>query len=380
MGILRLFLALAVVLEHVAAPVGLRPLRGVEAVETFFMISGFYMAMILTEKYRGPGSHKLFWENRALRIYPVYWTVALLTALLWAASNRRFDDGSPLSVFKQLDGIGAWLVTLANFLIFGQDAIMFTGGNPTGQLFFTPDFRTAPKQVWTFLLVPPAWSLSLELLFYVLAPFLVRRRLSVLAVIVGLSFALRAYLFFTVGYRNDPWTYRFFPTEIGFFLVGALAYRFYLRLQTWSFPRGFLTGWALAFYLFLCLHQFLPEAAIKGVAAKPWIFFVFAWLSIPLLFLRSKHSSLDRYIGELSYPLYIVHWTVITCVAILLSKLGLTHGRVGATVAVSLLASVVLVHGVSNPIESVRRALAMRLQARRPPSPGLNPVASGTEA
>ena len=364
MGILRLLLALAVVFQHTGSIKGLQPLGGVEAVETFFMISGFYMAMILTEKYRGPGAHKLFWSNRALRIYPPYWVVALGTILLWTTARSHAEGHSPLDVFRHLGGTGAWLVTLSNVFIFGQDAVMFTGGDARGHLYFAPNFSTAHEQVWTFLLVPPAWSLALELTFYLLAPFLVRRRLGVLVAIIAASFALRAYLFFAWNYRGDPWTYRFFPTEIGFFLVGSLAYRLYLRLRTRAISRHALTAWALGFYLLFFAYQFLSAMLIGSVALKPWIFFLFAWLSIPLLFLRFKHSRVDRYIGELSYPLYIVHWIVISGVASLWHRLGLTRGEHVMVLAVSLAAAVILIHGVSNPLEYFRQARVARLRSQ----------------
>ena len=364
MGVLRLLLALAVVFQHGGPIRGFHPLGGEEAVETFFMISGFYMAMILTEKYRGAGSHKLFWSNRALRIYPPYWVVALSTALLWTAARPHAETYSPLDVFRHLGGAGAWLVILSNLVIFGQDAVMFTGGDAHGHLYFTPNFRTAHEQVWMFLLVPQAWSLALELTFYVLAPFLVRRRAGVLIAIVAASFALRAYLFFAWNYRNDPWTYRFFPTEIGFFLAGSLAYRLYLRLKTHETPRLVLTAWTVGFFLLFFAYQFLPAMLIGSVALKPWIFFLFAWLSIPLLFLRFKHSRVDRYIGELSYPLYIVHWIMIFSVASLWHRLGLAHGERAMFVAVSLAASVILIHCVSNPLEYFRQARVARLRSQ----------------
>jgi hypothetical protein len=46
------------------------------AVEAFFVISGFYMALVLTERYDGHvGS---FYRARALRIFPMYWALLAL--------------------------------------------------------------------------------------------------------------------------------------------------------------------------------------------------------------------------------------------------------------------------------------------------------------
>ena len=50
MGIIRLILAIAVVIVHTEEPIfGFEFVRGLVAVQAFYIISGFYMAMILNE-------------------------------------------------------------------------------------------------------------------------------------------------------------------------------------------------------------------------------------------------------------------------------------------------------------------------------------------
>lgn len=66
MGILRLLLAISVIIAHTESVFGVRLVGGVIAVQAFYIISGFYMAMILTEKYIGKNSYKLFITNRLL--------------------------------------------------------------------------------------------------------------------------------------------------------------------------------------------------------------------------------------------------------------------------------------------------------------------------
>jgi len=78
MGLLRLILAIAVVIAHTNSIFGLKFTGGLVAVETFFIISGFYMSMILDRKYTGKGSYILFLSNRFLRLYPMFWVVLLL--------------------------------------------------------------------------------------------------------------------------------------------------------------------------------------------------------------------------------------------------------------------------------------------------------------
>ena len=80
MGILRFILAITVVIAHSSSVFGCNFVGAQIAVQAFYIISGFYMALILNEKYVGVnGSYKLFISNRFLRLYPIYWTVLLLT-------------------------------------------------------------------------------------------------------------------------------------------------------------------------------------------------------------------------------------------------------------------------------------------------------------
>ena len=82
MGKLRLLLALAVVAAHYGPVFGTKLVGGEVAVKSFFMISGFYMSLVLNEKYvKEKSSYALFISNRFLRLYPIYWVILLMTAL-----------------------------------------------------------------------------------------------------------------------------------------------------------------------------------------------------------------------------------------------------------------------------------------------------------
>ena len=68
MGLLRLFLAICVLLQHSGSSF-LRngSINGAMAVESFFIISGFYISMILDSKYIGIKNYKLFITNRTFK-------------------------------------------------------------------------------------------------------------------------------------------------------------------------------------------------------------------------------------------------------------------------------------------------------------------------
>ena len=88
-------------------------MRAYEAVQVFFIISGFYISLILNEKYiDGNGGYFLYLSNRFLRIFPLYWLLMLLYIL----------------VRIQFDG-------LANFLKSFPGSELFSLSIPAGILF-----------------------------------------------------------------------------------------------------------------------------------------------------------------------------------------------------------------------------------------------------
>ena len=83
MGTLRFLLAMSVAYGHAGNFLGFPLVPGDTAVQTFYAISGFYMALVLNEKYRPESSsYFLFISNRFLRLFPIYATVLALTLLL----------------------------------------------------------------------------------------------------------------------------------------------------------------------------------------------------------------------------------------------------------------------------------------------------------
>src|SRR5258708_39536128 len=108
MGSLRLCIALSVAFGHFGMPLGF-PTSDI-AVKSFFVISGFYMALVLNEKY-GPGSYWLFISNRLLRLWPAFFVVLILS--LVAADNWK-----PIAA---LDWFGIAFFTASPILIVCQE-------------------------------------------------------------------------------------------------------------------------------------------------------------------------------------------------------------------------------------------------------------------
>ncbi len=221
MGLLRFLLALSVITAHTGPIFGSYLVGGKIAVQSFFIISGFYMSLIISQKYSGKkNSYKLFITNRILRIYPTYLIVLFLSIILSFFFLMK-GMGGTFSLYKQynqvLNPITLAYLIISNIFIVGMDLVMFLGIDITHKTFyFTSNYLSTNPQLYYFLLIPQAWTLSLELMFYFIAPFFVKRKFWVLFVLIIISLSLRFYIYH-IGLHQEPWTNRFFPTELFFF-------------------------------------------------------------------------------------------------------------------------------------------------------------------
>jgi len=360
MGLLRLLLAIAVIIAHSTPIFGLSLIGGVGAVQTFYIISGFYMTLILETKYVGAGSYRLFIVNRFLRLFPIYWVILLLT--IGVALYMRLTLGdwgllAPFVAWRHALSNTTWLyLLLTNGAIVGQDWLLLMGINPqTGALFWTNNFLANDPPIHGFLLVPQAWSIGVEIAFYLVAPLLVRRKLYQVGALVLLSLLLRVYIYYGLGWHFDPWTYRFFPTELAFFLFGTLAFRLYVWLKGQPLPRAI--PWLVTLLVFgvtLC-YPLLP-APLGDEELKIWSHYVLILLGLPFVFLVTESSKLDRWVGELSYPVYLVHFLIITMLRAFSVTIppGLSEGSL--TLLLSLLAAWLLHVVIAAPVEKIRQA------------------------
>jgi peptidoglycan/LPS O-acetylase OafA/YrhL len=310
MGLIRLLLACLVVMYHCGQFEGFKVMQGPQAVESFYIISGFYMALILNEKYFfQPNKYSLFITNRFLRIFPVYWTVLALIFIFafvrsslsggqdWGAFNSFVQYGKQFNFFTWIS------IFFSNLFFLGQDLFMFLGVNSSGALFFTKNYALTHPQLNFFLFVPQGWTLSIEILFYLIAPFIVRKSSWIIMGLLLLSLFIKIALVKN-GYTYDPWSYRFFPSELMFFLLGSLAYKLYVFLKSKTIPVNWLifvfVATLFSILLFAYLHYYI----------RLYFYFIGLAFAIPFIFSLTKSWKWDRYLGEYSFTIYISHLLV----------------------------------------------------------------------
>jgi len=300
MGVLRIFLALCVFCSH-SRPIGnLQWLGGDLAVELFFVVSGFYMQLVLGTRYTKTNLGKSwvlkFYEARYFRLLPIYSMGGLL--VVGAAFLR--PDLAPFPIWKFVwdlpNTVGNLLfksfLCLTNMTIFFQDLTMFVGvGN--GQIKITQNFWWSEKLLFEGLAIPQAWSLGTELSFYFLAPYLLNLRSRWLVICACCSLGTKI-IAVSALHLGDPWTYRFFPFELGYFLLGALGFR-YRSLFDYLVPERVERYWYCVYPLVIGF------VTVRVSVPLPTLVYPMALAcALPLIFKLTAGIKADRLTGELS--------------------------------------------------------------------------------
>lgn len=356
MGILRLLFAISVFTAHGGAILGHQLVNGAVAVQCFFVISGFYISLVLTEKYGTSWSEtKLFYSNRLLRLYPAYWCVLVLTLMAGFAST--FNIGflqyfsSQIVFIKQtflMQGVAGAFAFISNLTLFGIDWTMFMK-SVEGKLQFAIEFGHASERLDFLMPLPQAWSLGIEIAVYLMAPILFRMRTPLVIILIAATFIAR-WIAFESGLNYDPWTYRFLPFELGLFLMGTVAYRIYARIQTLDL--GFIPILMLIQLIAMIFwYSTVPNSsAILPFFTDIQTVLIFSiWLSMPFIFAATKSNKLDRLIGDLSYPFYVSHLLMIW----MFDPSG-RYANLPALLATFLLSIVILI-AIDMPVEKFRQ-------------------------
>jgi peptidoglycan/LPS O-acetylase OafA/YrhL len=311
MGFFRFFLALAVVIFHSGWGGGAGPL----AVFMFYILSGFVITRVLDVRYVNYKSFVLkFYASRAIKLLPIYLVTCFLTMMI----SLFFSQNSNL---QNVASTGAYIKTeYSNFIELLLVNIM-------------PTFVVKTSPVLTFFsgftLVPQYWTIGVEALFYLLTPivfYLSAKKSNITyGVLFIICFVYYLYSCFVTYLNYQDFldsNYRNAFTSLFFFWWGGLLY-FFTKTYSYRFNPLISTIVGLIF-----LIAILASAHIS-LSGQPSIDF-FLWqisiciFSIPILLTAPSPLRLQKcnnFLGELSYPLYVMHFMVVGSIVYLLTWL-----------------------------------------------------------
>jgi len=376
MGSLRLSLALFVVFFHAQAysvyAQGLPPLEtflpvpdGRTAVQMFYLISGFYMALVLNEKYKTADTNWLFYSNRFMRLWPAAVIVNLFVILsfLMIDEVRLFGLTASLGEFwallGSLDPAALAFLVFTNVFVVGQDLLWFLRFDASG-MSLAP-FGTEGHNGSSLSLNHPLFTVAIEAFYYAISPFVLRRGWR-----VALGFVVAGGLWhvgiFATGASNLIWGYHFVGSAAYFYFLGACAYHLY-RLVEQEPVRGWLDArhglaWSVVgagLCLLLAIYWVMPRAPLFMAPVMAVV--------VPLLFVLTRYRQTDRMVGELSFGVYLAHYPILMVLAPLATPVGLWLW----TTALSLGAALLLFFLVEQPIDRWRQRRATAAAGRSVP-------------
>lgn len=338
-GILRTTLALMVMVFHLFS--GILPL-GTYAVFGFYIISGYLMTLIMNTSYGHSWFGRYsFGVNRFLRLYPQYWAAAVFSIALiyFLGSDDVKNYHGSIFIPTSLEEI------LRNILM------AFPSWHPNS---------LNPR------LVPPTWALTVEIFFYILICFGLSKTfkrvkiwllLSVCYVIgsyiVGLSWQDRYYpvaaaslpfsigsaiYFVTKSNYIDKLYYKFKISSIHLYILMLTNCLAWMILSKYNIGKLIEVG----FYINIIICSLLVYSIVIGRE------------------IVKINKKLDKFIGDFSYPIYLLHWQSGLLVSFLI--FGESFHEYSARGLISLVGSILFViiislvfmWGIDKPIQRIR--------------------------
>jgi peptidoglycan/LPS O-acetylase OafA/YrhL len=289
LGLFRYFLALGVAYGHLTNE--LIWMSTAYSVFCFYLVSGYLMSLVLNEVYIGSENTFRYLANRALRIYPPYIVVLIVTTVTVSLVPALMD------------------IALSGLLTLGHAVRLPSSGQ---QWFANISLLYQPAEG---LAVSQAWSLHVELVYYVAMIFLVRHKSRVFLWCV-LSVAYAAYLQYI-----DASFFERYSTILGAsiaFSFGAVVYQLQkkYRLSALHLPIA-----ATLFFLHVAFAERIwgnsTEGFAKGFYPETYGIYANLILAAYLLYAmvcvqepQGKFFRFGKTLGDIAYAIFLVHWVV----------------------------------------------------------------------
>lgn len=352
---LRAIAVLAVILFHLHAPA--LP-GGFSGVDVFFVISGYVVSKSLaaTAKQGGLAFLTGFYARRLLRLYPALVAMLLGVTVL----QTLFVPASWLSSASAHTGLAAFF-GLSNLAL-----LWFNDGYFSPRIEFNPFAHT--------------WSLAVEEQFYLLFPalFLLWQRGESRrpAVRRGTRMLLPALLVLSVllcwqQSRGQPQqAYYLLPSRFWELACGALLFRLHHGQQCLPASARQAASCILAGLLLIAAGFGLAD---PQAFPFPWAMLPVAGSALVICGVATPHAGHNagqrllansgmRYLGRLSYSLYLWHWPLIVLLRWTVGMTSAYHWLLA--VAATLLASMLSYHVLECPLRQ-RLASGSTSDARR---------------
>ena len=226
----------------------------------------------------------------------------------------------------------------------------FFMGVKDGAFQFLTNFSESEIMIYEGHISHVSWTLSLEIMFYLLAPFILKSKKAIVYILI-LSILLRGVLIFNGIGMTGGFIYRFFPLELGLFLLGALSHQiinpFFRKFLKNKFD--FISKCATGFIIiYIFLFSFIP-----GIVINTLIIVGFLIINLPFIFNFQNIYNWDAFIGKFSYPIYICHWMILAISEEVFNVDGPL--KLGFILLSTSILAIGIEYLINKPIEKLRR-------------------------
>jgi peptidoglycan/LPS O-acetylase OafA/YrhL len=232
-----------------------------------------------------------WWLCGFLRLYPMYWVVCIMSLVLIVILGAEYAHNYKSDLVIPAD----------------LSSIFFN---------FTMIFPALFPGDITPRLSPPTWALTIEICFYILIALGVSKtyKRTLLWLAISIIYFAATYLFSLGGAHRYS---SIFAASLPFAL-GALLFfnkqQLFLFLQRIKFSNPWLlSAIYIANAFFFTMNSYYKPFDVSGALGDLGMYLniVLSVFMVVVLFYRGKElcsKKIDKFIGDFSYPVYLLHW------------------------------------------------------------------------
>ena len=271
------------------------------AVDVFIILSGFVIFLLLDQKHE---TYVRFLTQRWLRIAPMYLAVLALSAATLDWQTKAILS-LPFQGAARDNDLALHLATADHFVRHLIAHASLLHGLLSSSIL--------PQSQYAF--VGQAWSISVEWQFYLVAPLIfwltATRKWHYLASLLVIACLIRSFNYVGEGFAIN---------QAAFFIIGMASYTAWKRASEITISNGllnlfFVTGAALTYLLLpnsLSLLLWIAVMSVLISEKRQSLSPVGAMVS------RTMNHAILRWLGAISYSVYLIHLLVFYTAATLL--------------------------------------------------------------
>ena len=263
-------------------------------VQLFFVVSGFSLAYGYSGRLHSEAELGSYFLRRFARIAPLFYVVMVFQLVM-----LKVEHGA---TFAPLD------VLLNALFVFNLVPHLVDG------------------------IVPASWTIGVEMMFYAAFPLLlfvcssVVRTIAVLLITIAIATSFSIDMTPTLEKINEGFIYHNVVAQLPFFIWGMLVFHVYRTIAPrLSGARVRYAGWAIcavsivslcALYAYSPLYAFFWDRGMRSTWDALWgIPFGLLCLGMAIHPTRVISNLVTRYLGKVSFSLYLVHPHVLSKIA-----------------------------------------------------------------